>query len=357
MKLDVQIGDDSEMVIEAELSKSIWTKLVAQYHQPDVRTSVWQVINSFGPFFITWVLMVLTLRYSYLLTLALAFPAAGFLIRIFIIQHDCGHGSFLKSRQASDWIGGVCGILTLTPYRFWRKSHSLHHATASNLEERGIGDVYTMTVNEYMNASWWGKLKYRVYRNPVFLFGLVPSLLFIVLNRFPYAASKAWKKEDRNSVHWTNLTIAVVALVLSYLIGWREFLMIQLPITIISASVGTFLFYAQHQFEDTYWAHKSEWDYTLAAMQGSSYYKLPKVLQWFTGNIGFHHIHHLSPRIPNYRLEQCHKENPQFQRVVVLTFWSSLKTTVLTLWDEEQKKLVRFSDLSGLRQNSAPSAS
>ncbi len=357
MKLDAQISNESEMGIEAELSKSIWTKLVAQYQQPDVRTSVWQVINSFGPFFITWVLMVLTLRYSYLLTLALAFPAAGFLVRIFIIQHDCGHGSFLKSRQASDWIGNVCGILTLTPYRFWRKSHSLHHASASNLEERGIGDVYTMTVNEYMNASWWGKLKYRVYRHPAFLFGLVPSLLFIVLNRFPYAASKAWKKEDRNSVHWTNLTIAVVALVLSYLIGWREFLMIQLPITIISASVGTFLFYAQHQFEDTYWANKSEWDYTLAAMQGSSYYKLPKVLQWFTGNIGFHHIHHLSPRIPNYRLEQCHKENPQFQRVVVLTFWTSLKTTVLTLWDEEQKKLVRFSDLSGLRQNSAPSVS
>ncbi|MDQ3248059.1 MAG: fatty acid desaturase [Chloroflexota bacterium] len=354
-QLDPEIGADSHPESEHKLPKSLWTKMVAQYQQPDVRTSIWQVINSFGGFLLTWCLMWLSLRYSYVLTLALSVPAAGFLMRIFIIQHDCGHGSFLKSRSVSDVIGTIAGILTLTPYRFWRKSHAIHHASASNLEERGVGDVYTMTVSEYLEASRWERLKYRVYRNPVFLFGIVPGLLFIVLYRFPYSDSKNWKKEDRHSVYWTNLAIAGVVAGMCLLIGWREFLLIQLPITLISASAGTFLFYVQHQFEDTYRANKPEWEYALAAMQGSSYYQMPRVFQWFTGNIGFHHIHHLSPRIPNYRLEQCHNENPLFQRVVVLTFWSSLRTMFLTLWDEKQKKLISFGELSTLRQSSAGS--
>lgn len=346
MTLDMQITRQSE----PELSKSIWTKLVAQYQQPNVRTSVWQVINSFGPFFVMWGLMAFTLQYSYPLTLLLAFPAAGFVIRMFIIQHDCGHGSFFKSRVANDVIGTIAGVFTFTPYLYWRKSHAIHHAGASNLEERGIGDVYTMTVHEYLQASNWEKLKYRVYRHPLFLFGLVPAILFIVLNRFPYSGSKSWKKEERASVYWNDLAMLGIAAVLSYVIGWQAFLMIELPIILIAASVGTWLFYVQHQFEDTYWAKKPEWDYALAAMQGSSYYQLPRVLQWFTGNIGFHHIHHLSPRIPNYRLEQCHNENPEFQRVMTLTPWNSLKTTMLTLWDEESKKLISFGDMKRARK-------
>lgn len=341
MKFDIPMNYESEVA----LAKPMWTKLVAQYQQPNVRISVWQVLNSLGAFCLLWALMVLSLRYSYLLTLLLAIPTAGFVIRLFIIQHDCGHGSFFKSRLANDLVGSLLSVLTFTPYFYWRKSHAIHHAHASNLEERGIGDIYTMTVNEYIQASRWGKLKYRIYRHPLFLFGLVPTLLFVVMNRFPYAESKAWKKRERASVYWTDLAMLGIAAILSYFIGWRAFLLIEFPVIWLAASAGTWMFYLQHQFEDTYWAHKPDWDYSLAAMQGSSYYQLPKVLQWFTGNIGFHHIHHLSPRIPNYRLEQCHNENPLFQRVVVLTLWSSLKTSLLTLWDEERKKLISFGEL------------
>jgi len=333
------------------LNKAQWTKLVAPYQQPSKRASIWQVINSFGAFFLAWYLMTHSLNYHYLLTLLLAVPTAGFLVRMFIIQHDCGHGSFFKSRFANNFVGTVAGIFTFTPYLYWRKSHAIHHAHASNLEERGIGDVYTMTVKEYLQASRWEKLKYRVYRHPLFLFGLVPAILFLFLYRFPYSASKSWKKEERHSVYWNDLAMLAIAALISYWIGWKAFLLIELPVVLLAASAGTWLFYVQHQFEDTYWAAKPEWDYAAAALQGSSYYQLPKVLQWFTGNIGFHHIHHLSPRIPNYHLEQCHKENPQFQRVVVLTIWSSLKTVFLTLWDEERKKLISFGDLKTLEGN------
>ncbi len=346
MNLDLQVNHKTE----SEIPKSLWTKMVAQYQQPDVRASIWQVINSFGPFFLVWYLMVLSLQYSYALTLLLALPAAGFVTRMFIIQHDCGLGSFFQSRFANNLVGTIAGVFTLTPYLYWRKSHAIHHAHASNLEERGIGDIYTMTVNEYVQASKWQKLKYRVYRNPFFLFGLAPSILFLILHRIPYAASKSWKKEERASVYWNDLAIAAIAVAVSYFIGLKAFLMIEIPIMVIAASAGTWMFYVQHQFEDTYWANKPEWDYALAAMQGSSYYQLPKVLQWFTGNIGFHHIHHLSPRIPNYRLEQCHQENPLFQRAVVLTILDSLKTAVLTLWDEERKKLISFSEFKTLKK-------
>ncbi|MCX6050065.1 MAG: fatty acid desaturase [Chloroflexi bacterium] len=347
MKLDLQVSHETE----SEIPKSMWTKMVAQYQQPDVRASIWQVITSFVPFFVVWYLMALSLQYSYILTLLLAFPAAGFVTRMFIIQHDCGHASFFQSRFANNLVGTVAGVFTLTPYLYWRKSHAIHHAHASNLEERGIGDIYTMTVSEYIQASKWGKLKYRVYRNPFFLFGLAPSILFLILHRIPYSASKSWKPEERASVHWNNLAIAAIAVAVSYFIGFKAFFMIEIPIMVIAASAGTWMFYVQHQFEDTYWASKPDWDYALAAMQGSSYYRLPKVLQWFTGNIGFHHIHHLSPRIPNYRLEQCHTENPLFQRAVVLTILDSLKTAVLTLWDEERKKLISFGELKALKKS------
>ncbi len=321
-----------------------WANLVAQYQTPSTRKSIWQVVNTFVPFFLLWAVMVFTLDYSYWLTLALAVPAAGFLVRIFIIQHDCGHGSFFTSRRANDALGSVCGLLTLTPYYYWRKSHSIHHASAGNLADRGVGDIYTMTVKEYLQASTWDRFKYRFYRHPLFLFVLAPAILFLVLYRFPHTRAKSWKKE-RASVWWTNIGLAAIITGLSLTIGWQAFLLVFLPVMLLAAAAGTWMFFVQHQFEETYWAGEGEWDYTLAALQGSSYYKLPLVLQWFTGNIGFHHIHHLSPRIPNYLLQKCHEDNPPFQQTVQLTLWSSLKSAFLSLWDEERGRLVSFRQL------------
>jgi omega-6 fatty acid desaturase (delta-12 desaturase) len=329
--------------------KAAWSSLVAKYQTAHTWHSIWQVVNSFVPFVVLWYLMYLSLAYSYWLTLVLVVPSAGLLVRIFIIQHDCGHGSFFNSRKANDLLGSVCGVLTLTPYYYWRKGHAIHHASAGSLEDRGIGDIYTMTVKEYMGASKWGRLKYRLYRHPLFLFVVAPTILFVVLYRFPLVGSKSWKRE-RASVQWTNLAIAAVVIGLSFAIGFKSFLLIQLPIIVLTTTMGTWLFFVQHQFEETYYANEDNWDYTLAALQGSSYYQLPALLQWFTGNIGFHHIHHLSPRIPNYRLQKCHEENPVFQQVVVLTLWTSLQSVLLSLWDEEQGKLVSFSYLKSIRQ-------
>lgn len=328
--------------------QSVWKNLVAKYQTADTWKSIWQLGNSFIPFFILWYLMFLSLGVGYWLTLILSLPTAGFLVRQFIIQHDCGHGSFFKSRKANDWVGMACSLFTWTPYYYWQKSHAIHHANAGNLEHRGIGDIYTMTVDEYLQQSRWGRLKYRLYRNPFILFVLVPTLLFVLFYRFPSSQAKAMKRV-RSSIYWTNLAIALLVGGLIWLIGVKAFLLVHAPVIIIAASAGTWLFFVQHQFEDTYWASDDNWNYTLAALQGSSYYKLPKLLQWFTGNIGFHHIHHLSPRIPNYLLEQCHDENPMFQEIVILTLGSSLKSIRLSLWDEEEKKLIGFRQLKQRR--------
>jgi omega-6 fatty acid desaturase (delta-12 desaturase) len=318
-----------------------WKSLAAKYQTASAWKSVWQLVNSLVPFLAIWCLMLLSLDVGYWLTLLLSLAAAGFLVRLFIIQHDCGHGSFFASRKANDLVGACCSLLTWTPYRYWQKSHAIHHANAGNLEHRGIGDIYTMTVNEYRQQSWWGKLRYRIYRHPLFLFVIGSTLLFVVFYRFPTSQAKAMKKV-RSSVYWTDLAIALLVGGLIWLIGWQAFLLVHVPIIILASTAGAWLFFVQHQFEDAYWAGSDSWDYTLAALQGSSYYKLPKILQWFTGNIGFHHIHHLSPRIPNYLLETCHDENPLFQETVILTLQSSFKSLFLGLWDEEQKKLISF---------------
>lgn len=328
--------------------KITWTALIAKYQTPNVWQGIRQVGNTVVPFFLLWYLMYLSLDYSYWLTLALALPTAGLVVRVFIIQHDCGHGSFFKSRKANDYLGSICSLLTLTPYYYWRKSHAIHHASAGNLGHRGIGDIYTMTVKEYLQHSRWERLKYRFYRHPLVLLILAPTFLFVVLQRFPQSESKAWKKE-RASVWWTNLALTIMLVILSLTIGLQAFLLVHLPIMLVATTLGTWLFFVQHQFEDTYWAKEGEWDYALAALRGSSYYKLPRVLQWFTGNIGFHHIHHLSPRIPNYLLQKCHDENPLFQQVAVLTLWSSFKTIFLGLWDEDQGQLVSFRQLKSMR--------
>lgn len=325
-----------------------WRKLVAQYQQPDLRTSIWQVINSFGGLLISLVAMYASLRLggwmAYWLTLLLAIPAAGFVVRVFIIQHDCGHGSFFKSRRANDLIGMACSVFTFIPYKFWRRSHAIHHAHHAELEERGIGDIWTMTVDEFWAAPWWKRVVYRVFRHPLFLFGIAPTINFVILTRLPIGGEEGWRSGERSSIWWTNLAIATWVVAFGFLIGFGTLVAIYLPVIVVGASTGVWLFYVQHQFERTYWEHTPEWDYTLAAMHGSSYYELPRVLQWFTGNIGFHHIHHLSPRIPNYNLQKCHEENPTFQRVERLTIASSIKTIWLTLWDEERRCLVTFQE-------------
>ena len=327
-----------------------WRKLVAPYHQPNVRKSVAQLITSFGGFFVMWVLMYLSLRYvGYWLTLLLAVPTAGFLVRIFIIQHDAGHGSFFKTRRANDITGYACGVFTMVAYKYWRRNHALHHAHSADLGERGDGDVWTMTVDEYLAAPRLKRIAYRIFRNPFFLFVIAPPIHFMVMQRLPLSLDESARNGEGSSVWWNNAAILALVLVIMSVIGWKAFLLIHLPVAFLAASVGTWLFYVQHQYEDTYWEYKPEWNYTEAALHGSSYYKLPRIMQWFTGNIGFHHIHHLSPRIPNYYLEQAYKENPELQNVVQLTIWDSLETAFLTLWDEREKRLVRFRDLKRLR--------
>ena len=320
-----------------------WPKLVAPYTKPDRKKSVLQVVDSFSGFFLTWIAMYFAyVHVGYWLTLLLAVLAAGFLVRIFIIQHDCGHGSFFKSKKAADTIGFICGVLTLTPYKHWRKSHAIHHAHHAELEERGVGDVWTLTIEEYQELSGTMKVVYRVFRNPFFLFFLAAPFHFLVLNRIPLGSKVGEVDGEFRSLWYTNLAIAVWVAVASYFIGFWTVLAISVPIMLIASAAGTWLFYVQHQFERTYWEHTPEWSYVLAAMQGSSYYKLPRVLQYFTGNIGFHHIHHLSPRIPNYLLERCHNENPIFQRVATLGIRESFATASLVLWDEDNRRLVSF---------------
>lgn len=333
------------------MNSTVFKEIFSKYQVNDQRKSYFQIFNSFVPFLLIWFLMYLSLDVSYLLTLLIAFPAAGLLVRIFIIQHDCGHGSFLSTKKANNRVGVACSLFTWTPYFYWRKGHGIHHAFAGNLEHRGIGDVYTMTVKEYMSKTPWGRTKYRLYRNPLFLFVIIPSVIFLLWYRFPTSSDKAMKKEEA-SVYWTDLALVILVGSMIYLVGLSAFLMIQLPLVIISTSLGQWLFYVQHQFEDTYWENKDEWNYASAALQGSSYYKLPAVLQWFTGNIGFHHIHHLNPSIPNYKLALCHKENPELRQVHVLTIKESLNTISLRLWDEDRKKLISFKELKNPEHHS-----
>jgi omega-6 fatty acid desaturase (delta-12 desaturase) len=291
--------------------------------------------------------MFRSLEISYWLTLGLAVFAAGFLLRIFIIFHDCGHGAFFKSEKANEIVGRITGILTLAPYHQWRHDHAIHHATSGDLDRRGVGDIWTLTIDEYVNASSFEKISYRLYRSPIVMFGFGGLYLFLIRNRFP---RKNATKAERRSVLWTNLSLAVVYIGLSLLIGVWNVLLIQIPIMMFSAAAGVWLFYIQHQFEGVYWEHHEEWDYFEAAMQGSSFYKLPRVLQWFSGNIGFHHVHHFSPRIPNYFLERCHKDSMAVLAIKPVTLWSSFKALRFRLWDEKNHNLVSFRILKKLQK-------
>jgi omega-6 fatty acid desaturase (delta-12 desaturase) len=298
-------------------------------------------LNSVLPFLLLWFLMLRSLEYPYWTTLILALPAAGLMIRLFIIQHDCGHRSFFRSKPASDLLGFALGVLTLTPYGYWRRTHAIHHATSGNLDQRDIGDVETLTVKEYLALPLWKRLRYRLYRNPVVFFGFGPAYLFIIRHRFPPNLVRA-RRKGRVSVILTNLAIAAVVGGMCRAVGFQAFFAVQLPITLLAATAGVWLFYIQHQFECTYWEKSDDWRFYDASLQGSSFYDLPRILHWFTGNIGVHHVHHLCSRIPNYRLLECLRENPELQRVPRLTLWKSLGCVRLKLWDECQRKLVGF---------------
>ncbi len=328
-------------------AKTGWKEIVARYQQPSLGRAVWQLVNTLVPYVVLWCLIYWSLRVSYWLVVPLVLLAGGFLVRLFIIFHDCGHGSFFKSSRANHFWGVLTGVLTFTPYYHWRWEHAIHHSSSGDLDRRGTGDVWTLTVQEYLEASRWKRFAYRLARNPIVLFILAPLFLFLVWQRIPNP--KAGSRE-RRSIYWTNLGLLGMAAGMSWLFGWKAYLIIQLSVMAVAGSAGIWLFYVQHQFDGVYWERGADWDYTTAALKGSSFYKLPRILQWFSGNIGFHHIHHLSPRIPNYNLERCHKSEPLFQTVKPVTLFASFKSFTFRLWDEQRRKLVGYGHLRAIRR-------
>ncbi|KRE55810.1 fatty acid desaturase [Paenibacillus sp. Soil750] len=314
-------------------------KQVAPYEKSNTRASIKQLFNTLGPLIVLWVAAYISLSISYWITLPITIIASGFVIRTFIIFHDCCHQSFFKSRRANEIIGTMTGILTLFPYQQWKNSHSIHHATSSNLEKRGIGDMWVLTVDEYAASSVWVRIAYRLYRNPFIMFGLGPIFLFLFTNRFN---TKGARRKERISTYMTNLSILALYGGLIWIIGWQSFVLVQAPIMFVAGLMGIWLFYVQHQFEDSYFEKEDEWSYVKAAVEGSSYYKLPKLLQWITGNIGFHHVHHLSPKVPNYNLEKAHNATPPLQKATTITIGTSLKSLNFKLWDEHNKTFVGY---------------
>ncbi len=318
------------------------------YGQPKAWRSIAQLLITAASLAVLWLAMwgSIELGYEYWITLLLAVPAAGFVVRLFVLQHDCGHGSLFRSRLANDWAGRIMGVFTLTPYDYWRRTHAAHHATSGNLDRRGVGDITTLTVREYLALPRWRRFAYRLYRHPVVLFGIGPIYVFILKHRLPLdmpLRSGVWR-----NLLATNAGIAALLVGLAMLVGPIELLQLQLPVVLLASSAGIWLFYVQHQFEESYWQRDGNWSFAQAAMLGSSYYRLPRLLQWVTASIGLHHIHHLCSRIPNYRLQECLDENPALARVRRVTLLESLRCARLSLWNEDTMRMVRFRDLSGI---------
>jgi omega-6 fatty acid desaturase (delta-12 desaturase) len=318
-----------------------WTQILSRYRRPHDGRGIVEIAITVVPLVVLWALAWYALKHGYWLSLLITVPAAGFLVRLFMIQHDCGHGAFFRHRLVNDWVGRVLGVLTLTPYDFWRRTHALHHATSGNLDRRGFGDIDTLTVREYRERTFWGRLKYRLYRHPLVMFGIGPAYLFMLQHRLPVGLMRA------GFVPWlstmsTNLAIAVIVAGLIWMIGIKAFVLVHLPIMLLAASIGVWLFYVQHQFEETAWDANAAWDRHEAALHGSSHYELPAVLRWFTANIGVHHIHHLCSNIPYYRLQTVLRDHPELCGVARLTLWQSIRCVRLALWDEGQRKLVSF---------------
>lgn len=329
-----------------------WNRILRPYWGADTRRSVTQLLVTAIPFVLLWYSAYRALEVGYWLTLLIAIPATGFLMRLFMIQHDCGHGSYFKSRRARDWVGRVIGVLLLTPYEYWRKTHAYHHAHSGDLDFRGFGDIDTLTVKEYDALTPKQKLGYRIYRNPVLLLTAGPIFHFVVKHRFPWDIPREWTGAWR-SVWFTNLALAGIVVVMSMTIGLKSFLMVQVPITAMACALGVWLFYVQHQFEHTYWHWHEQWDYYDASLYGSSYLKLPAPLQWMTAHIGVHHVHHMSARIPNYKLQQVHDENPEFHVARQMTIRDTWRLLGLALWDEESERLIGFRQLRRLQAERA----
>ena len=320
---------------------------LASYREPSPTRSMIEIAITAIPFALIWIVMWAGLTAVYWISLLLVIPAAGFLVRLFMIQHDCGHGSFFRRRITNDWVGRVIGVLTLTPYDHWRRAHALHHSSSGNLDRRGFGDIDTLTVSEYLALSWRGRLMYRLYRHPIVMFGFGPAYVFIIQFRLPTGQMRdGW--QPWLSAMATNAAIAIASAIMIWLVGVGLFLLVQLPITILAASIGVWLFYVQHQFEDTVWERNEGWNVHQAGLHGSSHYDLPGVLRWFTANIGVHHVHHLSSRIPYYRLPQVLRDHPQLVGLRRLTLLRSLGCVRKVLWDEQQRKLISFREMRAM---------
>ncbi|MED1205569.1 fatty acid desaturase [Heyndrickxia acidicola] len=307
-----------------------------------------QILNTFLPFLVLWILAYEGLKVSFWLSLPISIINAGFLVRIFIIFHDCTHQSFFKSHKANKILGTICGIFTHFPFEKWKREHSIHHATSGNLDKRGIGDIWMMTVDEFKTASRWTRFAYRLYRNPFVMFVLGPLFLFLIENRFN---NKTVKRKERLNTYLINFSLVVIYLILIFTVGWKALICIQVPILFLSGMLGIWLFYVQHQFEDSYFEEQSKWDYVKSAVEGSSFYKLPRILQWLTGNIGYHHVHHLSPRVPNYSLEQAHNSTPPLHHVTTITLLTSLKCLRFHLFNEKDKSFISFKQFKSMTEN------
>jgi len=330
-------------------SSRSWQEIVAPYTRASHRRAIAQLLNTGLPFLLLMAALIYSAKNHPWLALPLALPTVFLLVRLFAIQHDCGHGSFFASRRANDLLGRAIGLVTLTPYAFWRNAHAVHHATSGNLDRRGTGDITMLTVREYLALSPWRRLLYRAYRHPFVLFGVGPIYMFVLKNRIPIASPLRHRK-IWSSILGTNVALAAIVMLMVLTVGGRAFMLAYLPVILLAASIGIWLFYIQHQFEHTYWAPGPGWDFHEAALQGSSFYDLPVVLHWLTGYIGFHHIHHVCSKIPNYRLRECFNPNPEFRDARRLTLLDSLKCLRLSLWHEERQLLVSF------RQTCRPSS-
>ena len=319
-----------------------WFQRLAPYRSAENGRAVFELLITLGPFLALWAGIWGLMQSGHYWSVIGFIPAGGLLVRLFIIQHDCGHQSMFSNRRVNDWIGRFIGILTLTPYDHWKRGHALHHAGSGNLDRRGIGDdILTMTVAEYKAASRWGRFKYRFYRHPVVMFGIGPAYVFFLVNRLPFGAMKNGIKPWASAL-LTNLGVALLYGALIWAVGWKIFVLIQIPTVLVASSIGVWMFYVQHQFDETHWSRTGDWDREHAALQGSSYYDLPKWLMWVTGNIGVHHVHHLSSRIPFYQLPRILKAHPELKSVGRLTFLQSLKCVKLALWDEINQRMVSF---------------
>jgi len=318
---------------------TFWRGILAPYARPRPLRSLADVMTSVVPYLALSVVTYRAIRISPLLALGLALPTAGFLLRTYIVFHDCTHGSFWRSRRANTWFGTVCGLLVLAPFVRWRHDHAVHHATSGDLDRRGVGDLPTLTVAEYDARTGWDRLSYRLLRSPLVMFGIGPVIAMVIGPRF---TTREARPRMSRSVIGTDIALAAIIGPLCWLVGWDRFLLAWAPAALMAGAVGIWLFYVQHQFEDTYWQRAGGWSYADAALRGSSYLKLPKLLQFFTGNIGLHHVHHLSARIPNYNLQRAHDENPVFHQVPTLSLWDGLRAVRLKLWDEDGGRLVTF---------------